>query len=355
MAVIRSRLTCAKRGYAFDVAEQKERLGTGHAVMMVRDAGHMPEGPVMVLLGDAPLIRPELITGALKKLEAGADVVVVGFEAKDPTGYGRLITSGEDLIAIVEEKEASPEQRQNTLCNSGLMAFSSGTLGPVLADIRDNNAKGEFYLTDAIAIARKAGKTVTYTLADETDLAGVNNRAELAAIEAEFQRRKRHSFMLAGVTMHAPDTVMLAHDTQIAADVTLEPNIVFGPGVTIETGATSTPSAILKARMSPVARPSARLRGCGRERRSARPPKSAISARSRRPISPPVPRSTTSPTSAMRPSAKKPTSALAPSPATMTARSSTKRPSARMPLSAPTPRWSLRSRWKMAATLGRAA
>lgn len=227
-----------ERGYAFDVAEQKERLGTGHAVMMVRDAGHMPEGPVMVLLGDAPLIRPELITGALEKLEAGADVVVVGFEAKDPTGYGRLINSGEDLIAIVEEKDASPEQRQNTLCNSGLMAFSSGTLGPVLADIRDNNAKGEFYLTDAIAIARKAGKTVTYTLADETDLAGVNNRAELAAIEAEFQRRKRHSFMLAGVTMHAPETVMLAHDSKIAADVTLEPNIVFGPGVTIETGAT---------------------------------------------------------------------------------------------------------------------
>jgi bifunctional UDP-N-acetylglucosamine pyrophosphorylase/glucosamine-1-phosphate N-acetyltransferase len=118
------------------------------------------------------------------------------------------------------------------------MAFSSGTLGPVLADIRDNNAKGEFYLTDAIAIARKAGKTVTYTLADETDLAGVNNRAELAAIESEFQRRKRHHFMLAGVTMQAPETVMLAYDTQIAADVTLEPNIVFGPGVTIESGAT---------------------------------------------------------------------------------------------------------------------
>ncbi len=225
------------RGYSFEVAEQNERLGTGHAVMMVRDAGHLPEGPTMMLLGDAPLIKPELITGALDQLDEGADVVVVGFEAANPTGYGRLITRGAELHAIVEEKEASEEQREVTLCNSGLMAFGAGVLEPLLASITNDNAKGEYYLTDAIAIARAAGQRVAFTIADEADLAGVNNRADLASVEAEFQRRKRHDLMMSGVTMHAPETVMLAHDTHIAPDVTLEPNIVFGPGVVVESGA----------------------------------------------------------------------------------------------------------------------
>lgn len=228
----------ANLGYAFERAEQTERLGTGHAVMMVRDAGHLPKGPTMVLLGDAPLITPELITGALDSLNGGAHVVVVGFEAVDPTGYGRLITSGTSLEAIVEEKEANTEQKAITLCNSGLMAFGAGVLDQVIADITNDNAKGEYYLTDAIAIARKAGLIVAFTIADEADLAGVNNRADLAAIEAEFQRRKRHALMLSGVTMQAPDTIMLAHDTLIEADVTLEPFVVFGPGVRIAAGAT---------------------------------------------------------------------------------------------------------------------
>lgn len=225
-------------GYAFERAEQTERLGTGHAVMMVRDAGHLPIGPTMVLLGDAPLVTPELITGALEQVGTGADVVVVGFEAADPTGYGRLITSGESLEAIVEEKETSPAQKAITLCNSGLMAFGAGVLEQVLAGITNDNAKGEYYLTDAIALARKAGLTVAYTIAEEADLAGVNNRADLAAIEAEFQARKRHALMLSGVTMQAPETVMLAHDTLLEPDVTVEPFVVFGPGVSVASGAT---------------------------------------------------------------------------------------------------------------------
>lgn len=225
-------------GYTFHRAEQAERLGTGHAVMMVRDAGHLPNGPTMVLLGDAPLVTPQLISGALSRLESGADVVVVGFEAADPTGYGRLITSGSSLEAIVEEKEASADQRALNLCNSGLMAFASGVLEKVIAGITNANAKGEYYLTDAIALARKAGLSVAYTIADEADLAGVNNRADLAAVEAEFQRRKRQELMLSGVSMQAPETVMLAHDTVLEPDVTLEPFIVFGPGVRVSSGAT---------------------------------------------------------------------------------------------------------------------
>lgn len=226
------------RGYAFDVAVQEQRLGTGHAAMMVRDAGLLHDGPIMVLLGDAPLIKPDLVTDALDALRDGADVVVVGFEAVDPTGYGRMIVTGQNLRAIIEDKECSPDERAITLCNSGLMAFQSGRLGPLLSGITNDNTKGEYYLTDAIALAHKAGMRVEFTLADERDLAGVNTRADLAAIEAEFQRRKRHDLMLAGVTMHAPETVMLAHDTHIEPDVTLEPYIVFGPGVTIDSGAT---------------------------------------------------------------------------------------------------------------------
>ncbi len=226
------------RGYAFEVAEQTERLGTGHAVMMVRDVGHLPGGPIMVLLGDAPLIGPDIVTDALAKLEEGADIVVVGFEAADPTGYGRMLVSGDALDAIVEEKEANDAQRAITLCNSGLMAFGAGQLEPLLAELRNDNAKGEYYLTDTIAIARQAGRTVAYTVADEADLAGINDRADLAAVEAEFQRRRRLDLMRSGVTMQSPETVMLAHDTQIAPDVTLEPNVVFGPGVTIESGVT---------------------------------------------------------------------------------------------------------------------
>lgn len=225
-------------GYGFERAEQAERLGTGHAVMMVRDAGHLPEGPTMVLLGDAPLVTPELISGALDRLEQGADVVVVGFEAADPTGYGRLITSGASLEAIVEEKEADAEQKAITLCNSGLMAFGAGVLDRVLTGITNNNAKGEYYLTDAMKLANDAGLSVAYTIADEADLAGVNNRADLAAVEAEFQRRRRQHLMVSGVTMQAPETVMLAHDTVLEPDVTVEPFVVFGPGVTVAAGAT---------------------------------------------------------------------------------------------------------------------
>lgn len=226
-----------KRGIDVDIAVQAERLGTGHAVMMVRDAGQLPDGPVMVLLGDAPLVKPSLITQALAKLEDGADVVVVGFEASDPAGYGRLITQGDTLLAIVEHKEASAAQKEITLCNSGLMAFGPGVLEPLLAGITNDNAKGEYYLTDAIELAGKNGLSVACTLADEADLAGVNNRADLASVEAEFQRRKRHHLMLAGVAMQAPETVFLAHDTVIDADVVIEPNVVFGPGVVVKTGA----------------------------------------------------------------------------------------------------------------------
>lgn len=226
------------RGLAFHVAVQGERLGTGHAMMMVRDAGLLPQGPVMVLLGDAPLVRPESIAQAMAMLEQGADLVVVGFEAADPTGYGRLVLENESLAAIVEEKEASAQQKTINLCNSGLMAFGAGVLARLLPGLSNNNAKGEYYLTDTIALAHANGLKVRHMLAPEADLAGVNSRADLAEVEEAFQQRRRHALMLSGVSMQAPQTVMLAHDTLIEPDVALEPNIFFGPGVVVRRGAT---------------------------------------------------------------------------------------------------------------------
>ncbi|MBV6657389.1 MAG: bifunctional UDP-N-acetylglucosamine diphosphorylase/glucosamine-1-phosphate N-acetyltransferase GlmU, partial [Devosiaceae bacterium] len=228
----------ASQGHTVTVASQTERLGTGHAVMSVQKAGLLASGPVMVLLGDAPLVRPETIAAALASVAEGADLCVVGFEAADPTGYGRLITQDGQLTAIIEEKEATPEQRAVTLCNSGLMAFGPGVLGPLLDKLTNDNAKGEYYLTDTIGHAHAASLRVATSLADEAELAGVNTRADLAEVEAAFQARRRHDLMLEGVTLQAPETVMLAHDTVIEPDVTIEPNVVFGPNVTVRSGAT---------------------------------------------------------------------------------------------------------------------
>ncbi|MEM6710905.1 MAG: bifunctional UDP-N-acetylglucosamine diphosphorylase/glucosamine-1-phosphate N-acetyltransferase GlmU [Pseudomonadota bacterium] len=227
----------AARGYVFGVVEQSERLGTGHAVEMVSKAGQIPESPVMVLLGDAPLITPSSIRGALQKLEDGVDLVIVAFNAADPTGYGRLVMEDGAPVAIMEEKEATEEQKAITLCNSGLMAFGLGVLEPLLAKLSNDNSKGEYYLTDTISHARNAGLRVDYIIASEQELAGVNTRADLAEVEAAFQDRRRRELMLSGVTMQAPETVMLSHDTVLEPDVVLEPNIVFGPGVRVETGA----------------------------------------------------------------------------------------------------------------------
>ncbi len=225
------------RGYGVDVVVQEERLGTGHAVMMVQQAGLLPRGPVMVLLGDAPLVKPELMRGALEKLSLGTDMVVVGFDAQNPSSYGRLVVDGDRLQAIVEDRETTEAQKSITLCNSGLMAFGPGILDNLLPKLTNTNAKGEFYLTDTIAHANAAGMTVSYTLADEADLAGVNTRVDLAQVEADFQERRRHDLMMSGVTMQAPETVTLAHDTSIAPDVVVEPNVYFGPGVVVESGA----------------------------------------------------------------------------------------------------------------------
>lgn len=217
---------------------QRDQRGTADALLAARAALDAHSGDVIVLYADTPLIRAETIAKIRAKLDAGVNVAVLGFRAKDPGGYGRLLTdAGGALLAIREEKDASAGERAVNLCNSGVMAFRVPRLAALLDRIGNTNAKGEYYLTDAVEIARAEGLTAAVVECDEDEVLGVNARNQLAVAEAIWQARARDAHMANGVTMIAPETVWLSFDTRIANDVTIEPNVFFGPGVTVETGA----------------------------------------------------------------------------------------------------------------------
>ncbi len=219
---------------------QPEQLGTADAVKAASPAFAGSDGPVLVLYGDTPLLRAETLKAVLGELDDGADVVVIGFEAADPTGYGRLLFDDKGRLAgIREEKDASDAERTLTLCNSGIMAFrTSETLTSLLGKISNDNAKAEFYLTDAVALARDGGLEARVVLSDPEEVLGVNSRAELAIGEGLMQQRLREAVMAGGATLVAPDTVFFSGDTSVGQDVLIEHSVVFGPGVTIEDGVT---------------------------------------------------------------------------------------------------------------------
>ncbi|NQY38756.1 MAG: bifunctional UDP-N-acetylglucosamine diphosphorylase/glucosamine-1-phosphate N-acetyltransferase GlmU [Henriciella sp.] len=220
------------------IAIQDPPLGTGHAVLSAKDALQDFEGDLVVLYGDTPLIPLSAVEALFDELGHGASVGVLGFEAKDPGAYGRLITSPDgDLDAIVEAKEATSEQLAVSFCNSGVMAAKSDMMFDLLDRVTNDNAKGEYYLTDIVELANSDGGRCRAVACDEADVLGVNSRVELAEAEASFQAKMRHELLLKGVTMTAPETVFFSYDTQIENDVTLEPNVVFGPGVTVRSGA----------------------------------------------------------------------------------------------------------------------
>jgi bifunctional UDP-N-acetylglucosamine pyrophosphorylase/glucosamine-1-phosphate N-acetyltransferase len=219
---------------------QAKQLGTADAVKAAREALEDFKGDVLVLYGDTPLLTAETLNRVRAELKAGADLVVIGFEAADPTGYGRLLLDERgSLAAIREEKDARDEERALTLCNSGIMAFRSAkTLLDLLGRIGNENAKSEFYLTDAVALGRGDQLEARIVLSDGEEVLGVNSRAELADAEAAMQQRLRAKAMANGATLVAPETVFFSHDTRIGRDVVIEPNVVIGPGVVIEDGAT---------------------------------------------------------------------------------------------------------------------
>ena len=215
---------------------QEKQLGTAHAVAQARAALDGFSGDALVLYGDTPFIQPETLQ-AMADARAHHDVIVLGFEAADPGRYGRLITDGDVLERIVEFKDASAQERAITLCNSGVIMADAETLFALVAAVGDENASGEYYLTDIIGIARKNNMTATVVRCDEAETLGVNSRAELAGAEAAYQTRARAEALDNGVTLTAPDTVYFAHDTFIGRDAVIEPHVVFGPDVTIESNA----------------------------------------------------------------------------------------------------------------------
>jgi bifunctional UDP-N-acetylglucosamine pyrophosphorylase/glucosamine-1-phosphate N-acetyltransferase len=216
---------------------QSERLGTAHAVLAARQAiAHKPDD-ILVLFADTPLVRTETLKKLRDALVQGAAVAVLGFTPADPTGYGRLVMRGGELIAIREERDASAQERKIGFCNGGLMALAGEHALAILEHIGNANAKGEFYLTDAVAIARDMGLKALAIETGEDDVRGINTKTQLAEAEAALQDRLRAAALEAGVTMTAPHTVFLSADTKFGRDVTIEPNVVFGPGVTVEDGA----------------------------------------------------------------------------------------------------------------------
>jgi bifunctional UDP-N-acetylglucosamine pyrophosphorylase/glucosamine-1-phosphate N-acetyltransferase len=220
-----------------EVVLQGERLGTGHAVAQTRDALADFEGDAIVLYGDTPFIRRETLDRMAEARAGGADVVILGFEAADPKRYGRLVMEGKELRRIVEYKDASEEERAITLCNSGVVAADCETLFDLIAGLTNENASGEYYLTDIVEVARARGLRAEAVTCDEAETLGINTRADLAAAEAQLQAWKRDEALENGVTLVAPESVFFSADTVVGRDSVIEPHVVFGPDVTVESGA----------------------------------------------------------------------------------------------------------------------
>jgi bifunctional UDP-N-acetylglucosamine pyrophosphorylase/glucosamine-1-phosphate N-acetyltransferase len=216
---------------------QRERRGTAHAVLAARPALERKAQEVVIVYGDTPLIRAETLNRLRAPLAAGAAVVVLGFRPADPSGYGRLVVEGGKLTAVREEADASIAERAIGLCNGGIMALAGAHALAILDRIGDNNRKREFYLTDAVEIARGMNLDAAVVEAEEDDVRGINTKAQLADAEAVLQQRLRRAALDAGVTMVAPETVFLSADTTFGRDVVIEPYVVFADKVTVEDGA----------------------------------------------------------------------------------------------------------------------
>ncbi|MCP3731732.1 bifunctional UDP-N-acetylglucosamine diphosphorylase/glucosamine-1-phosphate N-acetyltransferase GlmU [Sphingomonas sp. MG17] len=235
----REQVEAAVAPHSVAMAHQAEQLGTGHAVAQAEAALAGFAGDVLILYGDVPLVSAETMRRMVERLH-GADspaAVVLGFRPADAGAYGRVIADADGRIAkMVEYKDASPEERAETLCNSGLMAVRSVDLFALLARVGNDNAAGEYYLPDIVMLAAGDGRASAVIETDAVEVTGVNSRAELAALEAQWQQARRARAMADGATLTAPETVWFAHDTAIGRDVTIEPNVVFGPGVSVADG-----------------------------------------------------------------------------------------------------------------------
>lgn len=235
----REQVEAAVAPHGVATAHQAEQLGTGHAVAQAKDALAGFEGDVLILYGDVPLVSGDTMLRMIERLH-GSDApaaVVLGFRPADPGAYGRILADADGRITrMVEYKDASPGERAETLCNSGLMAVRGADLFALLARVGNDNAAGEYYLPDIVMLAAADGRASAVIETDAVEVTGVNSRAELAALEAQWQTTRRMRAMADGATLIAPETVWFAHDTVVGRDVTVEQNVVFGPGTSVADG-----------------------------------------------------------------------------------------------------------------------
>jgi bifunctional UDP-N-acetylglucosamine pyrophosphorylase/glucosamine-1-phosphate N-acetyltransferase len=220
-----------------EIFVQRERRGTAHAVLAAKPAIERQPDDILIVYGDTPLLRPATLARLRQPLAAGAAIAVLGFTPSDPTGYGRLIMAGGELAAIREEADASASERAIKLCNGGIMALAGQSALAILERIGNHNRKNEFYLTDAVEIARGMKLRAVAVEVEEDDVRGINTKTQLAEAESVAQQRLRQSALDAGVTLIAPETVFLSADTKFGRDVVVEPYVVFGEKVTVEDGA----------------------------------------------------------------------------------------------------------------------
>ena len=227
-----------ERGAA--VAVQEQQLGTGHAVLQAREALAGFDGMVLACFGDVPMVRAETVAQMLHRLQADEPAcVVLGFRPSDPLAYGRIIADASGRIEkMVEYKDASAEERAVNLCNSGLIAAKADDMFALLDRVGNDNAQGEYYLPDMVMVAQADGRHSAVIEAEPWEVAGINSRAELAAVERDWQDRRRAEAMAEGATLVDPATVWFSHDTEIGRDVTIEPQVRFGPGARVADGAT---------------------------------------------------------------------------------------------------------------------
>ena len=218
-----------------EVVLQAEQKGTGHAVATALPVLNGFDGKAIVLYGDTPFIRPETLEAMVANT---ADVVILGFTSRPDTRYGRLMVRDGDLLdRIVEYKDATEDERAVTLMNSGVLCADAALLADLVGGLTNDNAAGEYYLTDVVGAAVARGLTARVVTCPEAETLGVNSRADLAAAEAAFQSAARAECMANGVTLTAPETVFFGFDTVVGRDSIIGPNVIFGTGVTVESEA----------------------------------------------------------------------------------------------------------------------
>ena len=216
------------------IAIQKNQNGTADAVMAALPHIKNKDQPILVLYADTPFINKDIMCELLDNIKSGSDICVLGFNAENPSGYGRLVTcSTGSLDAIIEDSEASASQKMITNVNAGIMAFNGSIIEETIQKITPSNSKQEYFLTDIVSVGAKNNLSVDYILTDKEHVIGINNLAQLAIAESVAQNNLRRKAMLSGVTMIAPETVFLQKDTIFGQDVIIEPNVVIAGGVSI--------------------------------------------------------------------------------------------------------------------------